>query len=323
MLSDVLYQGDAIRFLRGVVEGRTVSPLLLVGPVGTGRRYAAIQATKELFCSGDRNSTCACLDCLQVGQGTHPDLVQIQALDGKDIGVDAVREVIEAAYVYPTQARLKVFLLDGADRFTVPAANALLKTLEEPPAMARFFLLAETFSQVLPTIRSRCGRLDFRALPEDFILQQVRKFEPDPTKALVYARLGEGSVGRAIQYWGSGRLALRDKALDLLSRLLSKDRAGIFLGVDQLEKDLPLTLLFLDTLVYDLLVLNIDSTRVVNLDRISTLQTFSSVPASTLHRLHKGLADMLNTYRTSKIQLGFHAKTLLLELMENPVPLAC
>lgn len=313
MLSDVRYQDGPVSFLRGVVEGRVTTPLLLVGQDGTGRKFSVLETAREIFCSGDRTPSCPCVDCAQMEQGVHPDFLLVQPSDGKDIGVDAARGIIETLNTYPSQARLRLVLIDGADRLTMPAANALLKTLEEPPHTARLFLLAESASRVLPTIRSRCGQLYYTDLPEDIILEKLGTFEKDAAKALVLARLAEGSLGRAVQYWGSGKLALRDKALTLLTSALSRDVAGVFLLVDQLEKELPLTLRFLDVIVHDLLMLGVDSQRVVNTDLLPTLTAMRSPKPSTWIDLHRGIQAMLRTYRGVRIQLGFHTKTLLLE----------
>lgn len=313
MLSDVQHQETAVHFLRRVVEGGITSPLLLVGLPGTGRRYAALQTVKEMFCSGERASSCQCYDCVQVDHGTHPDLVLVAASEDKDLGVDVARSVIEAAYVYPTQARVRVFVIDGADRMTTPAANALLKTLEEPPSTARFLLLAESAAKVIPTIRSRCGTLNFRPLPEAFVLDKVKLFESNPTKALVYSRISQGSIGKAIQYWGSGRLALRDKALSLLTFARMNDVAGLFLLIDQLEKDLPLTLWFLTTLLHDLLMLEVSPESVLNVDLMVSLQAMRSTSRGTWQSLLQKLQATLALARETRIQLAFHAKTIFLE----------
>lgn len=315
MLADVKYQDDSLVFLRGLVEGRVTSPLLLVGQEGTGKRFAARQTVQELFCTGTHENACPCVDCLWMRQGMHTDLTELVALDSKDIGVDPVRQLLEISKTYPSQSRYRFFIIDGVDRLTLPAANALLKTLEEPPHTARFLLLAESLQKVLPTIRSRCGLLNFRALPEKFILQHIEKFESDSTKALVYARLGEGSVGRAIQYWGSGRLALRDKALELLSFVQHKDVAGLFLLIDQLEKELPLMLRFLATLLHDLLLLSIDESRLINLDKIDGLRQLKA-PTSGWHALQSALQEVQETSRNVKIQLPFHVKAILLNTFE-------
>lgn len=313
MLNDVKYQDGPVRFLRGVVEGRVTTPLLLVGQEGTGRKFSALETVREMFCFGDRTASCPCVDCAQIGQGAHPDVLFVRPADGKDIGVEAAREIVGVLNTYPSQARFRVVLIDGADRLTIPAANAILKTLEEPPSFARLFLLAESLGRVLPTIRSRCGCLSYTDLPESLILEKLGTFEKDATKALVLARLAEGSLGRAIQYWGSGRLALRDKALTLLTSALSGDVAGVFLLVDQLEKELPLALRFLDMIVHDLLMLGVDPQRVVNMDILPALTAIRAPKPSTWTDLHRGIMAMLRTSRGVRIQLGFHAKTLLLE----------
>ena len=310
MLADVRHQDESVLFLRGVIEGRVTSPLLLLGQEGTGRRYAALQTIQELFCSGTREASCPCVDCLWVQQALHPDLTVLYPQDGKDIGVDAIRNLLDVAQTYPSQARFRAFLIDGADRLTPPAANALLKTLEEPPSTARFFLLAESAAQVLPTIRSRCGVLNFRPLPESFLLAGLQKFESDPTKALVLARLSEGSIGRAIQYWGSGRLALRDKALSLLTAAQARDVAGVFLTVEQLEKELPLLLRFLNTLLHDLLILGVSPNHLINADKATELQKLRA-PSSGWHSLQTSLRGLLDTQ--TRIQLPFHVKAILLE----------
>ena len=210
MLADVRHQTEAVRYLRRFVDGALTSPVLLVGASGVGRRFSVQQAVSEAFCMGERAPKCDCYSCLTIIQGTHPDFVTLTA-DSKDIGVDAVRDLTAKARDYPSVASMRCFLIDGADRFTVPAANALLKTLEEPPAKSRFFLISETSEQVLPTIRSRCGQLRYNRLPEAFVLSVLLQYEHDDAKALVYSRMGEGSAGNAIQYWGAGRLSLRER----------------------------------------------------------------------------------------------------------------
>ena len=315
MLDAVKHQDESVTFLRRWVAGGLTSPLLLVGPEGTGRRYAALQAIREVFCTQtERNTHCRCVDCAQLASGCHPDLLELVA-GNKDIGVDAARSAITTLGVYPTQVSLRVVLIDGADRMTAPAANALLKTLEEPPVTARVLLLAESLASVLPTVRSRCGVLNFRPLPEDFILSKVQPFESNVTKALVYARLGEGSVGRAIQYWGSGRLALRDKALNLLSLALAKDLAGVFLLVDQLEKELPLFLRFLSTLIHDVLLLDVAPQYAINLDVLDTLKDMTCCPTSTWLQLQRDLQSLVAVSRSTRIQLAFHVKTLFVQTL--------
>ena len=311
MLSDVREQDLGVTYLRRVVDGSLTSPLLLVGEEGVGRRFSSLQACKELFCTGDRSSTCRCVDCLQVDEGTHPDLVVVRSVDDKDIGVEAIRSVVEQTMSYPSAAPLKLFVIDGADRLTVPAANAILKTLEEPPATVRFILLAESPNGVIPTVRSRCGLVVYSRLSEPFVVSVVQRFEPDPAKALVISRIAEGSVGRAVQYWGSGRLSLRDKMFTLLKHGLNKDVASLFIMVDSIGTALPLSLRFLEHLLLDLRMVRITPAHVMNLDLADELRQMSgALRDNTWHELVAGLRQLRDRYRAARIVLPFHVKTL-------------
>lgn len=317
MLSAVREQPQAVRFLTRVRQGALTSPLLLVGPEGTGRRFAIRNLTQELFCSGTGAEDCPCFDCHQLKQGAHPDYLELAAGD-KDIGVDAVRDIIDAAYSSPSMAPCRVFLVDGADRMTMAAANAFLKTLEEPPRTTRFFLLAETASQVIPTIRSRCGLVVFRPMPEAYVLSKLQPFEPDPTKALVYTRMGEGSLGRAIQLMGSGRLTLRDKAVSLLRFSVGKDVAGLFSLVDAVDKELLLLLRFTDHLLHDLLMINVAPDKLINLDVSEAIRTLKvGVSDNVWQGLRTELNEVRHVFQRTKINLAFQVKAILVQAFAN------
>jgi len=308
MLDEVQGQEDGVRHLRRVVAGQLVSPLLLVGEEGTGRRFATLQAIREMFCTGTRRPDCSCPDCIQVTAGAHPDLMIVEATD-KDIGIDSIRDALERAGSFPAVAPVRVFLIDGADRMTVPAANALLKTLEEPPRTTRFFLLTDNERRVIPTIRSRCGRVSFGRLPESFILSVLSQHCEDHGKALVYCRIAEGSLGRAVRYWGSGRLGLRDKVFSILTLGSKRDFASLFTAIDALGKEIPLSLRFLEQLLLDLAMIQYDPTRIINrdiADKLSALRVNDAVR----ERLVAGLRDIRASHRTTHIVLPFHVKTL-------------
>ena len=315
MLTDVQNQPEGVRYLKCVVEGKIKSPLLLVGIEGIGKRFSVTQAVKEVFCTGTKENTCVCFHCLRIKQDNHPDFVTLTSVDGKDLGVDLVRENIEVAGHYPSVAPLKFFFIDDADRLTTPAANALLKTLEEPPSCARFLLATEFYEAVLPTIRSRCGKVLYQPLSEDFVSDSLKKYESDGTKALVYSRMSGGSIGRAIQYWGAGRLALRDRVFTLLQYGLSTDFPSLFSAIDGLNQDLTLVLRFLDQLLYDILMSSVDQNRLINLDLLDSLGTLrGSVPTEKWVQLSNGVRTLREKQQTSNINAQYHLKTLLAEV---------
>lgn len=312
MLSEVVGQEQGVRYLQTVVDGRYSSPLMLVGDEGVGRRFAVFNLTQQLFCQEDGATGCKCYSCKQLGEGTHVDFVTVSAPDDKELGVEQIRDVIAESDSYPLTAPVKVFLIEGADRMTTAASNAILKTLEEPPAKSRFFLLAEDETKVIPTIRSRCGVVPFFRLSEAFILSKVLQFEEDETKARVYTRMSEGSVGRAIRYWGAGRITFRDRIISLLSAAANKDIPSVFSMISSLEKELNLGLRMLDQIVHDLLIAHHDALRMIHLDARETIIGIrKKMSDEVCHRLSTGVQNLIRLTQRTRIHLPFHLSTLL------------
>lgn len=314
MLEEIQHQTEGVQFLRRFIEGRLVSPLLLVGPAGVGKKSSVLKALQETFCKKDREPDCPCSSCYQIKRGIHADILILDASE-KDIGIDDIRRITSEAKNYPTVSKVRCFIIDGADHFTGPAANAFLKTLEEPPARSRFFLLAENVERVLPTIRSRCGRVQYLPLPEDFVLSIVQQHEPS-AKALVYARMGEGSVGNAIRYWGAGRLNLRDQILSVLQSALIKDVPDFFSAIDAIEQDLPLALKFLEQIVHDVLVVRVDTEKVIHSDRLNDLKDIGKKTSmGTWCELSKKIKSLQSKSQITRLNLPFHLKTILVETL--------
>lgn len=134
---------------------------------------ALIETAKGLFCSAvkETGKYCrTCSDCVMLSKGSHPDLYWIKASSGSGvIKIEDIRRLKERVGVKPFQAQNKIFIIEDAQRLNVAAANALLKTLEEPPAGVILILVVPSASQLLPTIVSRCARirLSVNSLPND------------------------------------------------------------------------------------------------------------------------------------------------------------
>ena len=309
MLSDVVGQDTAVLYLRKFIEGSAQKPLLLVGGEGVGRKFSVMETIRELIIIKRGASS---PDLLQLDNGYHPDVLVVTAVEDKEIGVDPVREMLLKTMSYPVSAPYRFFVIDGADRMTPAAANAILKKLEEPPALSRFFMLAESFDRVIPTIRSRCGRVNYNKLPESFILERLSKFERDPGKALVYSRLGEGSVGRATRYWGSNRLTVRDSVFNMLDLSVQGDVPSAFSTIDGLSKELSVALRFLTFLVHDILIGEVDRSRIVNQDIEEDLATMrAKAQPSTWFQLWGALRNVIERNESAYINLGFQLKTAL------------
>lgn len=309
MLTQVREQPEGVKYLTKVVEGSYTSPLLLVGDEGVGKKFSVLQAITQSASKGRSDDFSA----FQIASKTHPDVSVIEPEGDKDIGIEAVRGVLQRALTYPMAAPYKYLVIDGVDRFTIPAANALLKTLEEPPTRTRFFLISQSLKGVIPTIRSRCGIVRYKRLSEKFILENVQAFVPDVAKAIVYTRLAEGSLGRAIAYFGSSRLGLRDRSFGLLKAGLSGDLSTLFSAVSNIGKDeLPLALRFFEHLLYDLAMIPYAPDRIANLDLADELQGVrKTLGSKRLRKLQRGLYEVLTRSRQTQITLEFHVKTYL------------
>jgi DNA polymerase-3 subunit delta' len=293
-----------VAYLRKVIEGKCVMPLLLVGDEGVGRRFSVKAAVKEAFAEGDPKNP----QCAQVERGVHPDFVVLEPDDGMAIGVDAAREILEFAYQYPAVARKRFILIDGVDQLTSAAANALLKTLEEPPEVTQFFLLAKCKEAVLPTIVSRCGEVRYNRLSEAFITSALSQLTTEPSKAHVYARLSEGSMGRAIQFIGANRLSLRDRVLSLLKTAMTGDLSVLFSAVDALEKDMKLVLRFMGHILVDLGMLANGSSVLTNVDIVDDLHSVAkAIGRDRILRMMSQL-DEVAARMHAKINVAFHVK---------------
>jgi DNA polymerase-3 subunit delta' len=230
---------------------------------------------------------------------THPDVLILppdppQLL----IKLGQVRTLINRSQRIPSEAPAKVFLITTA-AFMKEAANSILKVLEEPPAYAHIFLLAENIGELLPTIRSRCAIIRLGALPPEEIEQLLATARPDTTpkdRALI-ARLSEGAVGRALALNLSDYQSARLDALTLLRNANTSDHTALFRMTETYragaEGQLRTTALLraLASLLEDILLLQSGvPTRVRNIDIQRELQTFADT--FTFHWLESAVRGL-------------------------------
>ena len=213
------------RFLRTIQRGRLGSGYLLVGPRGVGKRLFAQRLAERLLCldpAADTLDACGrCASCRLGAGGEHPDLLTVATPEGRTalpvelmIGPPEERHrtgLCHDVAVRPYAAPRRVAVIDDADAFTIEAANALLKTLEEPPPGVVMLLVGVSLARLLPTIRSRCQAVRFGPLSTDDVAAVLtgppHALSPDAAAALAAA--SGGSVGRALEL---GDLELSDAA---------------------------------------------------------------------------------------------------------------
>jgi DNA polymerase-3 subunit delta' len=135
------------------------------------------------------------------------------------IGVDEVREIGTFLSMTPAEGAWRAVVLDAADEMNANAANAVLKVLEEPPARAILFLVAHNADRLLPTIRSRCRRLDLRPLTQTQVVALMGRYRPDikAADAATLATLADGSIGRALELADEGGVELFRALIDIMA----------------------------------------------------------------------------------------------------------
>jgi DNA polymerase-3 subunit delta' len=190
-------------FERAVRRGRLAHAYLFTGPPGVGKRLFAVELAKALLCedppAGRFDSCDRCPACVQIDAGTHPDYFQAGLPpDLHEWPIDQMRELMRAFALKSARGKGKVAVLDDADEFNEAAANAFLKTLEEPPPRSVLILIGSSPDRQLATILSRCQVVRFAPLLETIVADLLRAQGVEDA-ALVgrLARLSGGSPGQA------------------------------------------------------------------------------------------------------------------------------
>ena len=193
--ADLVGQGPIVEMLQRSIERDMTHAWLFTGPPGSGRSNVARAFAAALQC--ESGGCGVCNSCRTALSGAHPDVTLVRT-DRLSIEVDEVREHVRTASLQPSTGRWQVLIVEDADRLTEKAADALLKTLEEPPPRTVWMLCAPTAEDVVVTIRSRSRQVVLRTPPTDEVAQMlVRRDGVDETRALEAARAAQGHVGRA------------------------------------------------------------------------------------------------------------------------------
>ena len=171
---------------------------LFVGAGGIGKATVARRFAETLLCGMAGRHDELCGVCRRVAAGSHPDLIRVEPSGRRSLGVDQARGMIVAAARTPVEARRKVFLVEEAGAMTLEAANALLKSLEEPSASTIFLLVAESESDLPPTVASRCRTVHFGRVDELELAAALVETGIDPDRATVLARVAGGRPGLAM-----------------------------------------------------------------------------------------------------------------------------
>ncbi len=248
MTWDILGHEWAVDLLQAhLLHDRVRHAYLFTGPEGVGRRTLALRCAQALNCPEaiSPGIPCGtCRDCRQLDQMQHPDLSIVEpATDQTVIKVDQIRELQRLLHLAPYQARYRVALLSRFENANASAANALLKTLEEPPPHVVLLLTAESSELLLPTIASRCEEIRLRPLPTaDLAAGLAERWGVEADEASRLARLSHGRPGFARFLQTNPEYVEQQQALlDEQIALLGSDRAARFSYIEGLYRYRDLT----------------------------------------------------------------------------------
>ena len=205
-------------FLKAIESHRISHAYILTGEEGTGRKSIANAFAMTLLCEKGGTEPCmVCHSCKQALSGNHPDLIYVTHEKPASIGVDDIREQInDTIQIRPYSSYYKIYIVDEAEKMTVQAQNALLKTIEEPPSYAVIILITTNQEAFLPTILSRCVQLKLKPLKDftvkSYLTEHLKVPEKDAELCAAFAR---GNLGKAIH------LASSEEFKELYRRVMS------------------------------------------------------------------------------------------------------
>lgn len=237
-----------------IKENKIAHAYLFAGPRGTGKTTIAKLLAKALNCTSDNPPCGTCPNCISISEGQHPDVIEIDAASNN--GVDEVRDLIDKVKYAPINGKYKVYIIDEVHMMTTGAFNALLKTLEEPPAHAIFILATTEPHKVIPTIISRCQRFDFKKVDDNDIISRLEYVlkqengEYEDTALSLISKLAEGGMRDALSileqclaYNNSlsekhineiyGLLSM-DNKINFIKKILSKDIKSVLELLEQM-----------------------------------------------------------------------------------------
>ena len=324
---DVVGHKDIINYIRNAVqEDRVSHAYILNGERGSGKKMLAGLFAATLLCEKQGPDPCnVCHSCRQAESGNHPDIIRVTHEKPNTISVDDIRkQVNEDIQIKPYQGPYKIYIIGEADLMTVQAQNALLKTIEEPPAYAVIFLLTENAEALLPTITSRCVMLKLRNIKDTLIRKYLMETMQVPDyKADLCTAFAQGNMGRAIMLANSEYFhEIREEAVQLLKHINDMDLSEVAkaikkIGTYKLEINDYLDIMMIwyrDVLLYK-------ATKEV--DRVVFKDQIDSIRERAKKCSYEGIELILNSLEKAKVRLKANVsfdlvmELLLLTIKEN------
>ena len=324
---DILGHEQIIAHLQNAIEEDKVSHAYIFnGPEASGKMMLAEAFAMALQCEGEGKRPCLeCRSCRQAADHNQPDIIYVSHEKPNTIGVDDIRTQINNDIdIKPYSSRYKVYIVDEAQKMNQQAQNALLKTIEEPPAYAIILLLTTNADSFLQTIPSRCITLNLKAVKEDKIKEYLMKHYQIPDyQADICAAFSQGNVGKAIQLASSEEFGeLKASVLQLMKRLEDIDLYEMTGAVKQIaEYKLSVNDYFDLMMIWFRDVLYLKATN--DVDGLIFKDEVYDIKKQAAKRSYQGIETILEALEKAKIRLNANVnfdlviELLLLTIKEN------
>ena len=318
--SKILGHETIIEYFKNAISMDKVShAYILNGEEKSGKMMLAEAFAMTLQCEKNGNTPCnECHSCKQSVNRHQPDLIYVTHEKPNTLGVEDIRKQINDDIVLkPYSSKFKIYIVDEAEKMNIQAQNALLKTIEEPPSYAVLILLTTNADSFLPTILSRCVRLDIKAVPDEKIRRFLMEEKQVPSyQADVCVAFAQGNVGKAIALASSENFnEMKNSAIQLLKRINDIDLYEMTQEVKQItEYKLEINDYFDLMMVWYRDVLLYKATADAN--RLIFQEEIYSIKKEASHSSYEGIENILKALEKAKIRLKANVNfELLIELL--------
>jgi len=318
--SKILGHETIIEYFKNAIRMDKVShAYILNGEEKSGKMMLAEAFAMTLQCEKNGNTPCnECHSCKQAVNRNQPDIIYVTHEKPNTLGVEDIRKQINDDIVLkPYSSKFKIYIVDEAEKMNIQAQNALLKTIEEPPSYAVLILLTTNADSFLPTILSRCVRLDMKAVPDEKIRRFLMEEKQVPSyQADVCVAFAQGNVGKAIALASSENFnEMKNSAIQLLKRINDIDLYEMTQAVKQItEYKLEINDYFDLMMVWYRDVLLYKATADAN--RLIFQEEIYSIKKEASHSSYEGIENILKALEKAKIRLKANVNfELLIELL--------
>ena len=318
--NNVIGHEEIIRHLQNAIKtGKISHSYIFAGEPGSGKRLLAGIYAMTLQCeAGGENACGKCESCKKAIGKNHPDIIMVKHEKPNTISIDEIREqVVNDVDIKPYSSPHKIYIIPDAEIMTPQAQNALLKTIEEPPEYAVIMLLTSNIDGLLPTIRSRCVRLDLKVVDDGLVKKYLMEHLHIPDyQAEIDASFAHGSIGKAKEAATSQEFAdITQKALKILKYTDSMEVYELTEAIKNLSSEKQNINDYLDIFQFWFRdVLMFKATR--EIDNLVFKQEINYIREQASQRSYENLEKILEALDKTKVRLRANVNTeLALELL--------